>query len=104
MRKKMMNLQEVKDAAVELKGKMSAYDFKPNTYVHVRTDDCFEANIPSAFILKHGSWYIIFAKHHDPLVFCESDVEQIYQYEITQSQIEELDKFKPKPKQPRATP
>ena len=56
--------------------------FRWDRYVYVRTDENFVAHIPSAFARRWEGWVFIFAEHHDPVVFDEDDVEELYEYVI----------------------
>ncbi len=69
-----MTIHLIEAEAKELNGKLSAYDFTPNNYVRVVTDEGFEATIPSAFVVTRDDWYIVFAEHHDPKVFHKDDI------------------------------
>lgn len=52
-------------------------DFKSNQSVLVITNEGYKATIPSAFYKIHGNWTIIYAEHHNPLVFDSDDIEYI---------------------------
>lgn len=92
-----MTLKEVEEKAQKLNREMSAYDFAPNTYVKVTTDEGAEFLYPSAFFLKQGDWFVVFAEHHNPVVFHSGDINALYSYEVKQyrTDVKEMDDFKP---------
>ncbi len=84
---KSSTLKEAEAKAKEINDSLRATDFHSN-YVRLRTDEGFEVTFPSAFVVRYKDWYIIFAEHHDPHVYHEGDVEQIFEYQITKHQYE----------------
>jgi hypothetical protein len=62
---------------------LKATNFEPSKWVYVRTDECFSATYPSAFVQKYMDWYFIFAEHHHPVVFHMDDIESLYEFRVT---------------------
>lgn len=90
-----LSFDEIEKVAKKFSKRCTVYDFKPNNFVTIATDEGYYANIPSAFIVKYGDYFFIIAEHHDPMVFHESDIETLYQYEIIthQHDVKHIDDF-----------
>lgn len=82
MRVKHTERVEVEKKAKQIEDSLSAYDFKPDHYVRVVTDEGCDFTFASAFVLRYYQHYIVFAEHHDPMVFHKEDVTSIYQFKI----------------------
>jgi len=97
VRVKFKTLVDAEAKATEIEDSLSAYDFAGSTFVHIRTHEKYQAEIPNAFVLTYGEWYIIFAEHHNPICFHKDDVEEIWYYSPIRG-IKDAKDFKPKDK------
>jgi hypothetical protein len=95
MRHKSGILQRIEAKAKEIEDSLSAYDFKLDHCVRVIVANGSEFIFKSAFVLKYEDWYMVFAEHDDFKCFAIEDLQQIYQFQMLSSKIQDASKFKP---------
>ena len=100
---KSVGLRAAEVKAEEFNKSLTLYDFAPSNWVHLKTDEGFEVDVPAAFVLQWEGWYMIFAEHHDPIIVDKEETVEIYQYQVMMNMMKKRDipllkKFKFNPK------
>ncbi|RJQ30315.1 hypothetical protein C4565_00590 [Candidatus Parcubacteria bacterium] len=95
MKHKIAPIQEAIQKAEEINKNLTAYDFDACSCVQIEDEEGSSWFLHSAFVLRYKSYYLVFAEHHDTMVFHKDDVTNIQQLQLENMLIKNVKDFEP---------